>query len=137
MSRIRAAREGIVAALEPVWPGRVHAYGSEVPSGITVGIALPIPRTGTATYKAVRFPVSITADGSDAAQIGTLDEVTDRVLDAIDSTRHLRWVETRAETDPTIRTHSTIVLVVEATIGVQGFCAPAVVEAVTPTPLAS
>lgn len=140
MNRLAEARAKLVAALEPVLPGRVDPYGAEALPCMYLGVGVPTLRqSGSATFKAARFAVAIEYDGSDRAQIAGLDEVTSKACDAIDATPGLRWTDAQPLidriTDDADRVRQVLVLTVEVTIGVGTFCVPDVEAATTPPPI--
>lgn len=137
MSRIAEARRALVAALEPVLPGRVDPYEMEALPCIHLGVAVPSRRQ---SFNTAVFPVIIEYDGADKAQIAGLDEVSAKVCDAIDATKNMRWVSSQPGVDTTddpqaSRTRHVLAITVEVTIGTGSFCAPDVVEAETPPPV--
>lgn len=144
MNKFAEARARIVAALDEVLPGRVFPY--QPPKGthhrpgggptIWLDVALPAERRqgGATVVKTVQFPVVISFDGSDDAQVAGLDELQAKALDAISALPHTRWVGV------TVPTHSpgenrSIIHTYEQTIGVGSFCAPTVDPADIPPPI--
>lgn len=138
------ARANLVAALEVVLPGRVFPY--EPPKGmhhrpgggptIWIDVALPAQRTsGQSTIvKCVQFPVVISFDGADEAQVAGLDELQAKALDAIAALPGTRWVGVVVPSRQPGENRS-IIHTYEQTIGVGSFCAPTVTPADIPPPI--
>ena len=78
------ARADLVAALEPVWPGRVRPYRPTQPrpvAGIYVG-ELGAGWADDFTWAAT-FAVTIVGDGADQAAHAMLDDLIDQVYRAV------------------------------------------------------
>lgn len=88
MGPVTAARSGLVAVLEPVWPGRVYAWWPAQPrpvAGIYVGehtSGFDANDVGVEAW-AVTFRVRLVADGADQAATATLDDLVDQVYRAV------------------------------------------------------
>lgn len=135
------ARAALVDALDPVLPGRVFPY--EPPAGLadraggpTVWLDVATPGTrasGSSVFNTVQFPVVISFDGSDEAQVAGLDELQAKVCDVIASTARCRRIS--AIPAPQGNTNRSVVYTVEMTVGVGSFCAPDTTPADIPPPI--
>lgn len=140
MNRFAQSRAALVAALDEVAPGRTFAYRTDkVVPAVWLGVALPGERTptgGRTPVKVARFPVTITFDGSDDAQVAGLDELTAKVTDAIQALPGARVVGARTSEETVAgRAYQAVVLDVSYSLGIGSFCGPTVTAAEIPPPI--
>jgi hypothetical protein len=84
MGRVADARQQLADVLEPVWPGRVRPYPPTRPTptaGVYVG-TLSAGWGDNVTWTAT-FTVALVADGANHAAHALLDDLVDKVYDAI------------------------------------------------------
>jgi hypothetical protein len=141
MNAISDARDVIVAALEPVLPGRVNGYATtRIQRGVAPYIWLEAPSTApetlgeTATFWVASFPVRIVVDGASHAQIALLDELVAKTIDAVEAEPLL---DARSAEPEDVFIDSNHVLrgatvTVAATITTRTFCPPIVTPATVP-----
>jgi len=133
MSRIADARNVLLAALEPVLPGRVEPYplegsGRLLAPRVSIGVADTNPAT-LGSYTGVTeatFPVLVSYDGAVRAQVAGLDDLLSSVIDAVNAAPGFQCDGSRSNTrvdgpDTTVRA---CVVLATTTIAARTLCPP-------------
>lgn len=120
------ALDRLANALEPVLPGRVHRTGEGANAGPNIAIGVPgLQSSGGRTIEA-DFPVTISYDGADRAQVAGLNDIVARSWDACERLSNCTPLSSRpleAVVDRNIR-QRIVVITVRMLIAARTLCAP-------------
>ena len=140
MSRLSDARQQLAEAFEVVLPGRVDPYPPPPNGGFVapfIYVDQPDGMRSTIGERTVvmiaTYPVVVTYDGADRAQVAGLDDVVAQVVDAVARVPRAevaRW--RRQPADPSTPNRRMAVVEVDVTITATTLCPPVPVEAVIP-----